>query len=107
MQFILIIKFCFIDMNDKVVRFQLCFFLLLLFLYLIDANVNHKNLIDGFPKSIYYIIVPGICVFFSRFFLGGKPNENKFIFNNYSFVSLIIGVSLRNKYNEISIDFIC
>ena len=28
------------------------------------------------------------------------------IFNNYSLVSLIIGMFLGNKYNEISIDFI-
>ena len=65
----------------------------LLFLYLIDANVNHENWIDGFPNSIYYIIVLERCFFFSGFFFSflGKPNDNKFIFNNYSFVSLIIG----------------
>ena len=40
----------------------------LLFLYLIDANVNHENWIDGFPKSVYYIVVPGRCVLFSRVF---------------------------------------
>ena len=44
--------------------------------------------------------------FLGFFFFLGKPNENKFIFNNYSFVSLIIGMFLGNKYNEISIDFI-
>ena len=81
-------------------------FFLLLFLYLIDTNVNHENWSDGFPKSIYYIIVLGRCVFFyGFFFFWGKPNENKFIFNNYSFVSLIIGMFMRNKYNEISINF--
>ena len=80
-----------------------------LFLYLIDANVNHEIWIDGFPKSIYYIIVPRRCVFFFwflGFFFLGKPNENKFIFNNYSIILLIIGMFLGNKYNEISINFI-
>ena len=59
-------EFCFIDVNDMVVKFQSWFF----FLYLIDANVNHENWIDGFPKSIYYIILQGICIFFI-FFVGG------------------------------------
>ena len=79
----------------------------LLFIYLINANVNHENWIDGFPKFVYYIVVVGRCVFFSRvFFFLGKPNEDRFIFNNYSFVQLIIRRFLGKKYNEISIDFI-
>ena len=82
-------------------------FFLLLF-YLIDANVNHENWNNGFPKSIYYIIVKGICVFFSSFFFFffRKPNEDRFIFYNYSFVSFIIRRFVGKKYNEISIDFI-
>ena len=38
----------------------------LLFLYLIEANVNHENWIDEFPKSVYYIVER--CVFFLVFF---------------------------------------
>ena len=68
----------------------------LLFLYLIEANVNHENWIGGFPKFVYYIV--GRCVFFLGFFLG-KPNKYRFIFNNYSFVPLIIG-----RFWEINID---
>ena len=78
----------------------------LLFFHLIEANVNHKNLIDGFPKSVYYIV--GRCVFFLGFFFFflGKPNKHRFIFNNYSFVPLIIERFLGNKYNEIFTNFI-
>ena len=79
----------------------------LLFLYLIKANANYKNWIDGFPKSVYYIIISGRCVFFlCFFFFFGKPNKHRFIFNNYSFVQLIIGRLLGNKYNEIFTNFI-
>ena len=75
MQFILIRKFYFY----MVFRFQSCFFLLL-FLYLVDANVNHQNWIDEFPKSIYYIIVPGRCVFFSGiFFFENQMRINLFL----------------------------
>ena len=70
------------------------------------ANANHKNWIDTFPKSIYYIVVSGRCVFFPRFFFFGKPNDDRFIFNNYSFVLLIIQRFLGKKYNKIFIDFI-
>ena len=81
------------------------YILFLLFIYLIDANVNHENWIDGFPKFIYYIIVQGICDFFYRFFFFlEKPNEVRFIFYNYSFVQLIIRRFVGNKYNEIFID---
>ena len=59
-------EFCFIDVNDMVVKFQSWFF----FLYLIDANVNHENWIDGFSKSIYYIILQGICIFLFFFWEG-------------------------------------
>ena len=79
--------------------------LFLLFIYLINANVNHENLIDEFPKSIYYIDVSRRCVFFSRGFFFGKPNEDRFIFNNNSFVPFIIKGFLEKKYNEIFIDF--
>ena len=54
----------------------------LLFLYLIDGNANHENWINGFPKSVYYIVILG----FLR-----KPTDDIFIFNNYSFVLLIVG----------------
>ena len=40
--------------------------LFLLFIYLIEANANHKNWIDEFRKSVYYIV--GRCVFFLGFF---------------------------------------
>ena len=77
----------------------------LLFIYLIEANVNHENWIDGIPKSVYYIV--GRCVvFLGFFFFLGKPNKHRFIFNNYSFVPLIIGRFLGNKYNEIFTKFI-
>ena len=76
----------------------------LLFFHLIEASVNHRNWIDGFPKSVYYIV--GRCVFFLFCFWGGKPNKYRFIFNNYSFVPLIIGRFLGNKYNKIFTNFI-
>ena len=41
MQFILIMEFCFIDVDDMIVRFQSCFFFIIL--YFTDANVNHEN----------------------------------------------------------------
>ena len=37
-----------------------------LFFYLIEANANHKNWMDPFPKSIYSIV--GRCVLFLGFF---------------------------------------
>ena len=42
---------------------------------------------------------------FLGFFFFGKPNEDRFIFYNYSFVPLIIRRFVGNKYNEIFIDF--
>ena len=105
MQFILIMEFCFIDVNDMVVIFQSCFFL---FIYLIDANVNHEIWIGGFLNPFITLSFQEDAFSFLGFFILflGKPNENKFIFNNYSFVSLIIGMFLGNKYNEIFIYFI-
>ena len=65
-QFILIIEFCFIDQMIWLIDFNHVFFLL--FIYLIDANANDENWIYGFPKSVYYIVVPRRCVFFPGFF---------------------------------------
>ena len=55
--------------------------LFLLFIYLINANVNHENLIDEFSKSIYYIDVLRRCVFFSRgfFFLKNQMRIDLFL----------------------------
>ena len=44
--------------------------------------------------------------FLGFFFFLRKPNEDRFIFYNYSFVSLIIRRFVGKKYNEIFIDFI-
>ena len=52
----------------------------LLFLYLIEANANHKNWIDRFPKSVHYIVVSGGCVFFLGFFFWeNQTNINLFL----------------------------
>ena len=58
----------------------------------------------GFLNPFITLSFQEVAFSFLGFFLG-KPNENKFIFNNYSFVSLIIGMFMRNKYNKISIYF--
>ena len=58
----------FIDFN--------CIFFLL-FIYLINANVNHEKLMDEFPKSIDYIDVSRICVFFSRVFFFFLENQTR------------------------------
>ena len=71
MQFILIMKFCFIDPMIWLIDFNHVFF----FFYLIDTNANHENWIDGFPKSVYYIDVPGICVFLPSFLFFGNSKR--------------------------------
>ena len=60
-----------------------------LFIYLIDVDANQENRIDGFFKSVYCIVIKERYFFFVGFLK--KSKEDIFIFNNYSFVSLIFG----------------
>ena len=86
------------------IDFNRIFFLL--FIYLINANVNHEKLIDEFLNPfITLTFQEDPFSFLGFFFFFGKPNEDRFIFNNHSFVQLIIKRFLGKKYNEIFIDF--
>ena len=64
-----------------------------------------KTRLMGFLNPFITLSFQEDAFSFLVFFLG-KPNDDRFIFNNYSFVVLIIQRFLGNKYNEIFTDFI-
>ena len=59
----------------------------------------------GFLNPFITLLFKEDVFSFLGFFFLGKPNEDRFIFYNYSFVPLIIRRFVGKKYNEIFIDF--